>query len=114
MSLRRVLLLLLAIAAPPVAVAILLVTAFAAIVLIHSKTGIGIDVELVAAASIALLSTGYGGVAWWASGHWPANGQRVSVAKRIAIATIATLLGAALGYAACVVAANIGIDTSFH
>ena len=29
------------------------------------NTGIGIDLEFVATASIALLAIGYGGVAWW-------------------------------------------------
>jgi len=114
MSLRRVLILLLVIAAPPVALAILLVAAFAAIVAISWNTGIGIDLELVAAASIVLLGIGYGGVTWWACGRWPADGQRMSAAKRLSIAAIAGLLGAALGYAAFIVAANIGVDTPFH
>ena len=114
MSLRRVLLLLLVIAAPPAVVAILMLSAFAAIVGIYLKTGIGVDLELVAAASIVLLGIGYGGATWWACGCWPADGQRISVAKRLSITAIAGLLGVALGFAAFIIAANIGVDTSFH
>jgi hypothetical protein len=109
MSLRKALLLLLVIAAPPLAVAMLLALGFAVVVVIYSKTGLGIDLELVAAVTIALLSVGYGGVSWWACGRWSTEGNGLSIAKRLAIAIIASILGAALGYAACVVAANIGI-----
>src|SRR5262249_52636813 len=97
MSLRRITLLLFVIAAPPVAVGILWVIAFAAIVVIYSKTGIGIDLEFVATASIALLALGYGGVAWLVSGRWLSDGQQVAVAKRAALAAAAMLLGAASG-----------------
>jgi hypothetical protein len=101
-------------ALPPVAVAILLLTGIAAIVAINWETGVGIELESAAVASIALLSFAYGAMAWWASGHWSAECRHLSDAKRLAIAAAAMLIGAAVGYVAFVIAANMGVDTSFH